>query len=254
MKHYFKENIKGKEIEYEYYNNKSDRLVIVFSCVMTDLKTFKLLLRDEEKAKEYKGEKKLHFYSLKDNYKDVDYLYIYDNNSLVDGWYLYDNQENISEKYIEFLEAFINRKHYQKENVVSYGGSKGGTAALFYGLNCDSIGRCVSITPQIDLVNFVDDEIVQTDYIRTIFYNKFLFGNNESFKNETRNIFYECEYKQCEIELYTGIFDCSYTDQMKYADFLLTKGIKLNLHIYDDIKDHKQLFMYYLKEGIEKIK
>lgn len=101
-------------VKHLFYNNHAQDLLIVFSGFAA-------------------GEKRLYNYVKSLRQLDVDRLYILDTWGVKGSYYLYENGSNhpmiLTDKVIE---RYITRKKYRY--VFTGGTSKGGTAALYYGL------------------------------------------------------------------------------------------------------------------------
>lgn len=97
-------------VKYIFKNNRSDKLLIVFSGIGSDYN--------------YRR-------SLKDS--SWDQLYIKDSWAKGISYYLYENGSNYPEKLTsDFINVFLSSRPYSK--IVSLGSSKGGSAALYYGI------------------------------------------------------------------------------------------------------------------------
>lgn len=97
-------------VQYIFTNNHSNNLVIIFSGIGGD-------------------------YNYRRSFKDSswDQLYIKDSWAKGVSYYLYENGENYPELLTsEFIESFLKKKVYNK--VVTFGSSKGGSSAIYFGL------------------------------------------------------------------------------------------------------------------------
>lgn len=109
-----------KKLKYMYLNEHSDTLLIIFSGFGVD------------NTRLYNYVKSL--WELK-----CDKLYILDNYGYRGSYYWYEGGSDYPEKLvIEFLRSFIAKNSYKK--IYTGGSSKGGTAAIYFGLSLDVDG------------------------------------------------------------------------------------------------------------------
>ena len=97
-------------VKYIFVNNKSDKLVVVFSGIGSD-------------------------YNYRRSFRDSSWDQLYIKDSWADGlsYYLYEDGSNHPENLTsEFINAFLSMHGYSK--IVSFGSSKGGSAALYFGI------------------------------------------------------------------------------------------------------------------------
>lgn len=103
-----------KRMKYMYFDNHSDRLLIIFNA--------------------FGGEKPKYNYirGLRD-IKNIDFLYILDDFGYTGSYLLYENGDNNVEKMTTALITDITNKKIYKQ-ILTAGSSKGGTCALYFGL------------------------------------------------------------------------------------------------------------------------
>ena len=182
-------NVKGK-----YIDNNSSHLVIVFqSTIGLDLTRFNP--QDKEYISYVNTAHKRYMWMKTLNQKnDIDFLYIQDNFNMSYGWYLKDNKESVITKVTSFIKKYIKKRH---QKVTAFGSSKGGFAALLYGVMLPEITDIVSIVPQIKVKEYLD----------TIpMYNVL----SEYFVEEDNNILFEVapdETTFTNIKIVTGIYE-----------------------------------------------
>ena len=108
----------NKRLKYLFFNNKSDTLCVVFSA--------------------FSGEK-IRTYNYVRGLKDVHYdkLYILDVWGYMGSYYLFENGTDIPrQETLSLLKSILSRKEYK--HVLTMGTSKGGTAAIYYGLTINA--------------------------------------------------------------------------------------------------------------------
>lgn len=109
---FFKER-RFKKVKYLFLDKHSDILLVTFSGFTGDIRRYNYVKS---------------FYSL-----HADKLFILDTWGVKGSYYLYENGENTPESLVtDLLTRFIKRKQYSK--ICFAGSSKGGTAAIYYGL------------------------------------------------------------------------------------------------------------------------
>ncbi len=97
-------------VKFIFVNNRSDKLVVVFSGIGSDY-NYRRSLRNSS----------------------WDQLYIKDSWAKGLSYYLYEDGSNHPEQLTsEFINAFLSKHSYSK--IVSFGSSKGGSAALYFGI------------------------------------------------------------------------------------------------------------------------
>ncbi|MFT3658936.1 hypothetical protein [Staphylococcus ureilyticus] len=166
--------IHGKLIE-----NNSENLTIIFQSagrISHDL--FDRILEGYSVEDEVKSahEKYTWFKFSNENYSD--YYFIEDYYSKSYGWYMFDEGENIIEKINSELTNLIISKGYK--NVTTYGSSKGGTAAILYGLINPYINNVFSLVPQVHVIKYIDKKLSK---YKSLFFPPNKMMNEDYFEN-----------------------------------------------------------------------
>lgn len=140
--------IKGK-----FVNNNAEKLIIVFqSTIGLDLTRFD---PDSLEYREYVKVSHERYVWMRtfSKYNEADYLYIQDNFNYSYGWYIKDNKINIIKNVNNYINENITKKYSE---IVAFGSSKGGFAALLYGMLNKSITQIVAVVPQIRVKEYLD--------------------------------------------------------------------------------------------------
>ncbi len=192
------------KIKYDYINNNSDKLIIIFNSltrVPSLLELKKDGLREEINDRSS-------FYNITKN-ENYNYLYIKDNFSDLYGWYLIDYGKIIIDEINEFITTFLKKNDYIADNVYTFGFSKGGTAALLYSLYNPNIGNCFAGTAQIDFETYLP--LSKHEAIRTLIpYAKEMNAALRSIDKFTKT----------KINFITGIKEEQFREQCKYFTYL----------------------------------
>lgn len=101
---------KSNGVKYIYRNNKSKKLIIIFSGIGGD-------------------------YNYRRSFKKSSWDQLYIKDTWADGvsYYMYENGNNEPEKLVsQFINLFL-LNHYYRE-VITFGSSKGGSSAIYYGI------------------------------------------------------------------------------------------------------------------------
>lgn len=225
-------------INYELVCNNSKQLIILFQSAGRIPKEVldKLLIGEVSTSEINNYHKKYNWFDFTQN-EEYDYLFIEDfyNNSY--GWYMIDNSNIIIQKINQSLLELINNNGY--ENVIAFGSSKGGTAALLYGLINPKINRVFSVVPQINSIKYIHKHMNK-------YKNLILRNAPESTLKEIDNIFYNDNIinnkhsKDTNIYIYTGIKDDQFNELVKLNKDVLCKK-RVTLIINNSLKKHTKL-------------
>lgn len=169
----------------------------------------------------------------------ADYFFIKDHFSSVYGWYLMDNGQFIHHEFNNALTDFIKENNYKR--VVSFGSSKGGTAALLYGMMNPCITDVFSLIPQIHVATFINNLCPKE---KSLF-----FGQNKKFEKQVDNILFEENLYETFVEkriyFYSGILDIQFDPLLQYRDFLEARGIQTELFLNRSDERHTRLVNQY---------
>ena len=108
------EHTYGTKGKFLFVDNKSDTLLIVFSAFTGEVPRYN------------------YFYSFKELH-NISQLYILDNYGKRGSYYLYENGSSFPENDVKVLVESIIKK-YSIKKIITAGTSKGGTAAIYFGL------------------------------------------------------------------------------------------------------------------------
>ncbi|MDU0452556.1 hypothetical protein [Staphylococcus chromogenes] len=222
-------------------DNNSSNLTIVFqSAGRISIELFDKILEGKALNSEVKQahEKYTWFKFSKDNYSD--YYYIEDYYSESYGWYMFDKGRSIFEEINQDITELIKNRNYI--NVTTYGSSKGGTAALLFGLINPLINNVFSLVPQIHVIKYIDKKLPK--------YKKLFFPEeNKEIENYFEEIFFnedlylENNIKNTNLFFYTGINDEQFDDLLKLFHLLEKKNINNNIIINSSFKKHNDIVM-----------
>jgi hypothetical protein len=228
--------IKGKVIK-----NGTKRLVIVFQSAgrIPDEILDKILLNQITHEEVAPYHQKYNWWKLSSD-KSADYLFVEDYFSNSYGWYMIDSGRNIIEEFNQGLTIFIKENGYN--DVTTFGSSKGGTAALLYGLINPNIKAVFSLVPQVNSIKYIDKYMkkykslffptanpVLEKYFDDIFFNPDIYNAENCYNTK--------------IYLYTGIGDDQFSETIKLSDLLKTKVRSHSLIINTSQKKHTPLVM-----------
>lgn len=225
-------------INYKLVRNSSKKLIIVFQSAGRIPKEVldRLLIEDVSSSEVENYHKKYNWFDFT-QIKEFDYLFIEDfyNNSY--GWYMIDNSNIIIEQINQSLLECISK--YEYDDVIAFGSSKGGTAALLYGLINPKINKVFSVVPQINSIKYIHKHMTK--------YEKLILNNaSESTLTQIDNIFYNENIiynehsKDTNIYIYTGIKDDQFYELIKLNKEVLSKK-RTTLIINNSLKKHTKL-------------
>lgn len=133
--------------------NNSKTLLIAFqSAGRLDQKDMPNILSGKISQEEVANKHKLlNWKKINSNFPDdaMDILFITDHLSGSYGWYVMDSGKFVYQSINESLEEFLVDANYSK--VISFGSSKGGTAAILFNLINTKINDSISLVPQIKI-------------------------------------------------------------------------------------------------------
>lgn len=222
-------------------DNKSSNLTIVFQSagrISNDL--FDEILNNEASMEDIKKahEKYTWFNFSKDTYSD--YYFIEDFYSNSYGWYMFNEGNNIIKEVNKSLTELIESKNYV--TVTTYGSSKGGTAALLFGLINPKIDNVFSLVPQVHVIKYINEKLSK---YKELFFPK----DNNHLESYFENIFFDDEIynqkdlSQTEIYFYTGVNDEQFEDLLELHKLLDEKKCNNNIIINTSLKLHNGIVM-----------
>lgn len=236
---------------YKLVQNGSDKLVIVFQSAgrlsTEDLDKILENKISEEDVKE--RHKKYNWMKLSSN-KYADFLYIEDYYSKAYGWYMVDNGVNIIKKINDEITLFIKENNYKE--VTTFGSSKGGTAALLYGIINENIKNVFALVPQIEVISYLDKYMKK---YKTLLFPK----DDKKFEDELNNIFFYKELYlnfKSNVYIYTGLNDNDFNNVIKLDNYIKKNFRSINTIINISNKKHTPLvvdntkFIYEMLESI----
>lgn len=222
-------------------DNNSKNLTIIFQSagrISKDL--FDRILNGSASYEEVKSAHEKYTWFKFSKYKYSDYYFVEDYFSQSYGWYMFDGGKSIINEFNEELSRFIKDKKY--ENVTTYGSSKGGTAALLYGLINPNINNVFSLVPQVHAVKYIDlklskykslffpnNSIDDEEYFDKIFFNDEIYSNKVTTGTN--------------IYIYTGINDEQFDDLLPLHQLLDEKDCNNNIIINSSMKGHNNIVM-----------
>lgn len=119
----FHEKIYKNRLKYLYENNHSDSLIIVFSGFPSD------------------GKPKYNYVRTLLGFKNIDKLFILDDFGHRGSYYLLEDGKDTPRILVKALIEYINsRRRGGYKSIYTMGSSKGGTAAIYFGLQCNAKG------------------------------------------------------------------------------------------------------------------
>lgn len=228
--------LKGK-----FVDNDSSNLTIIFQSagrISNDLFD-KILNNNAENSEVEKAHERYTWYQFSKNiYSDFYFVKDYYSNSY--GWYMFDRGNSIIEEINNSLTQFIRRKNYR--TVTAFGSSKGGTAALLYGIINPKINNVFSLVPQVHTIKYIDKKLFKYKEL-------FIPSNNKKLEDYFDNIFFDeqiylnPEFKNTKIYFYTGINDEQFDDLLKVHRLLDDKKCDNNIIINNSMKEHNNIVM-----------
>lgn len=223
-----------KNIRYYFEKAKflnKEKLIIVFSSFSTDKPKYNYI-------------KTLKFI-------DCNKLFILDEYGTKGSYYIGLNGElDIETSVMSLITKIMNENNIKYSNVISVGSSKGGSAALYYGLKYN-FSTVIAGAPQYKIGSYLTDLSIKD-------YGKDIFGEiNESNRIKYDNIIGLCSNKSnCNIYILTGDGDNQYQKVLKEFEYV-SKEFNLNLNIDKcNIKNHGEIsieFPKYLNIKLEKV-
>ncbi|MGG7141917.1 accessory Sec system protein Asp2 [Clostridium nigeriense] len=234
-KSFINEKIHNSNLGIRYYfkkaifNNK-DKLIIVFSAFSND-------------------KPKYNYINTLSTY-DCNKLYILDNYGSKGTYYLGLNGDlEIETAVMSLISKIVSENNINFKNIISIGSSKGGTAALYYGMKYN-FGNIIVGSPQYKIGTYLCDLSIKT-YADEIFGDRSI-ANRIKYDNLIRLI---CNNKS-KIYLLTSDGDNQYDRVLKSFEYV-SEELNLNLKIDKcDIKNHNDIakeFPKYLEDKLSKI-
>lgn len=232
IEHTYKSNLPIKYVFSEGKSNK-DYLVVVFSAFSPEKAEIK------------------HSYNYIRSLQHIDChrLYILDNYGPRGCYYLGANMDFEVETCVNSLISFFTRKYMiSQNNVITVGSSKGGSAALYFGLKYH-YGHIIAGAPQTKVADYVLNSAKDT--------SAYIFGEShpsrESIQKLDRIIFEQLDKEiVSELHLLSSENDSQFNVHIKpFLDLLDQKGIKGHVQINNEIKNHSQIakhFPYFLQK------
>lgn len=226
---------RGALLKFEFINNASKNLVIIFQSAGTlTPEMFESIQNNTvEEGVIDKAHERYNWFKLTD-YDFSDFLFVQDNYSNAFGWYLFDNGKYIFDQINKELSTFIKNKNY--ERVTSFGSSKGGTAALLFGIQNPYITDVFSLVPQIHVVDYIEKHLSKYKNvmfpvhdekfeckINQVFFNKKIFNK----KNKNTNIF-----------VYTGLNDEQFPDLINFEKTIPSYFERFKIIVNTSDKEH----------------
>lgn len=239
--------IKGKLI-----NNNSKTLTIVFqSAGRISSELFDRIYKKENVKEEVENAHKKYTWFKFSNASYSDFYFIEDYYSQSYGWYMFDEGKSIINELNEDLTNLIIENGYT--NVTTFGSSKGGTAALLYGLLNPHIDNVFSLVPQIHVVDYIN--------LRLAKYKKLFFPKqDEEIESYFDNIFFNenlyknLSLKSTNIYFYTGVNDEQFDDLLTLNQKLDNRNCNNNIIINTSLKKHNGIVMEnvpFVKSALE---
>lgn len=226
----------------KYINNNSKEIIIIFqSAGRIPIGDLKKILTNEVTEETIRNHHKRHTWvKFANNNPQFDYIFVEDYYSKCYGWYMIDSGKIIIDDINKNLDEFFMDKSYDK--VIAYGSSKGGTAALLYGIINKYITHVFSLVPQIEVSTYFNR------YYRA--YKKLFFGTTELEKNENvrkneyilNNFLYDKSNdvlnKQTQFIIYTGPNDKQFKQLMTFYNKIKdADNLKIVINMSNDVHD-----------------
>lgn len=270
-------NIVNIEAEYDFKNKKLNLLKETISYLKKRLNEKMEIFKGErvfssyypiryyyEKAKFYNKKKLIIVFSSFSNDKpkynyistlktvDCNKLFILDDYGIKGSYYLgLDGNFNIENSVISLITKIMSENNIDFKDVIVAGSSKGGTAALYYGLKYN-FGNIIAGAPQYKIGTYLCDLSIK-DYANDIF-GDYTEGNRIKYDNLIR--INASTNKNSKINILTGEGDPQYKNVLKEFENII-KEYNLNATIkMSDISKHSEvanIFPDYLNENIKKI-
>ncbi len=203
-----------RRLQYEHINNGRRALIIVFQTAATisDDDRRRIAERNIEASEVARLHEKYKWWNLTKEYPQADYLFVSDYYSQSFGWYVMDSGEWFHREWNAELEHFLEKASY--ERVIAFGTSKGGSAALLYGMMNRHISHVFSCVPQIEIATYwrtylphlIDLILGETD--------------PDLRERELNELFWDDSIRQhvqhTKFLLYTGVCDNQFDQLMKF--------------------------------------
>ena len=183
---------------------------------------------------------------------DCHKLFILDNYGPEGCYYLGENMSfQVETAVTSLIMSIIRETNVPLQNVITAGSSKGGTAALYFGLKYN-LGYVFAGAPQIHIGDYILSKKATAEYMLGV-----------DITNEKINILNSLIYKQLEREICTEInILTSENDQqfdkhiIPFLDFVKRNNININCVINNEIKNHSDIANHYrsfLRDNIMKV-
>ncbi len=186
---------------------------------------------------------------------EINQLFILDHHGMIGCYYLGENKEFAVERSVyELIEKIRVENNICKENVITFGSSKGGYAALYFSFKY-GYGNVISASPQTKLGHYLIEQVIAGAYIAHFIAG----GTKDNHKNYLDNLLFDVvkkAEKSPNIRIHVGEGEMHYK---KHVIPLLEEfdkcGFKyiLNLGPYSSHNDVATFYPPYLLESIEEI-
>lgn len=237
-------------LKYDYINNNAGKLIIVFQGVVQEDK-LEEALKYEYGTSEYMeafdryASAYTHFRLT--NNKDYDYLFVQDNINHRVSWFLFDGDEFILPKLCNELDLFISQNNYSRENVVTFGTSKGGFSARLFAYNCSNIGNIVCGIPIFQLHTFdVENVVGRKSWEYHI--SSSIFGSKERRKKTNEIVFEMFSSDKILNSNIKEIIVCGWKDNYFVDDILSYKNPNVTYVVETKIVGHAPVIKHNYNE------
>lgn len=173
---------------------------------------------------------------------DCHRLFILDNYGPRGSYYLGSKDSNEVESSIVSLIQYISRKYnIKQENIITAGSSKGGSAALYYGLKYH-FGYVIGGAPQTKIADYIKKNTIETF--------EYMLGNQPTDEevNKLNNIIFKQLKEDCmtKIHLLTSENDIQYKPHiLPFVEKLNKKKINYKLDINNRIENHNAIAVHF---------
>ncbi|MGL5151397.1 MAG: accessory Sec system protein Asp2, partial [Clostridium sp.] len=183
---------------------------------------------------------------------DCNKLFILDDYCEKGSYYIgMDGEFNIENSVFSLICNIASINEIKFKNIISIGTSKGGTAALYYGIKYN-FGNVIVGAPQYSIGSYLSDLSIKR-YANQIF-GKVTEANRVKYDNLIRISYQDTFYG--EIRIITSEGDKQYKKVLKEIEYL-AEEYKVNLHLSKcDIREHSEIskvFPKYLIENLNQI-
>jgi hypothetical protein len=175
---------------------------------------------------------------------EVNQLFILDDHGMIGCYYLGENQDfSVERSVADLIDKISLENNIPRENIITFGSSKGGYASLYYGIKY-GFGHVISASPQTKVGTYLLKQNIASAYIA-----QFISGGvREQHKNYLDSLLFNIVENATEfpnIRIHVGVGEMHYTEHViPLQQALLNKGVITNIDL-GNYSNHNDVLIHY---------